>query len=117
MSFFGPQRDERAARLLGKQLDFSVPLLQAVKVSFEKKFCRSLESLEAVNIIPQLQTPPLLIIHDKYDPVLPFHNAVDLARVWKNSGLLTTHGMGHVGNLDALTPINKVLDFLVAPGD
>lgn len=102
---------------LAGKLGFSDPMRERVKHSFEKKFHRNIDSLEAIHIVPQLETPPLLIIHDKYDPVLPFHNALDLASVWKNSGLLTTHGIGHEATLDALTVINKVLDFLATPGD
>lgn len=102
---------------LAEKLGFSDQIRESVKQSFEKKFQRSIESLEAVQIVPQLKTPPLLIVHDKYDPVLPFHNALDLADVWKNSGLLTTHGIGHEAILDALTVMNKVLGFLATPGD
>ena len=102
---------------LAERLGFSDRIREGVKHSFEKKFQRSIESLEAVHIVPQLKTPPLLIIHDKYDSVLPFHNALDLAGVWKNSGLLTTYGIGHEAILDALTVMNKVLDFLATPGD
>ena len=102
---------------LAEKLGFSDRIRQAVKQSFEKKFQRSIESLEAVHIVPQLETPPLLIIHDKYDPVLPFHNALDLAGVWKNSGLLTTHGIGHEAIMESLTVMNKVLGFLATPGD
>ena len=102
---------------LVEKLGFSDHLRESVKQSFEKKLDRSLDSLEAVRIVPQLKTPPLLIVHDKYDPVLPFHNALDLAGVWKNSGLLTTHGIGHEAILDSLTAINKVLGFLATPGD
>ena len=75
-------------------------VLQAVKGIFETKFNRSIESLEAVRMVPKLTTPPLLVFHDRDDPLLPYHNALDLTRVWKNSELIDTLGTSHHSILD-----------------
>jgi len=97
---------------LADKLGISDEVLSSVKKSFEDKFNRSIESLEALKIVPQLITQPLLVVHDKDDPILPFHNAVDLVGVWKNSELITTHGIGHETILDDPNLIEKVVCFL-----
>ena len=52
---------------LARQLRISDKVFQKVKGLFEIKFNRSIESLEAVQIVPKLKTPPLLILHDPTD--------------------------------------------------
>ena len=99
---------------LAERLQMSDQVLQAVKGIFETKFNRSIESLEAVRIVPQLTTPPLLVFHDRDDPLLPYHNALDLTRVWKNSELIGTLGTSHHSILDDPAAIRATLSFFRA---
>ena len=99
---------------LAERLQMSDEVLQAVKGIFETKFNRSIESLEAVRIVPQLTTPPLLVFHDRDDPLLPYHNALDLTRVWKNSELIGTLGTSHHSILDDPAAIRATLSFFRA---
>ena len=85
---------------LAEKLQMSAEVLPKVKGIFETKFNRSIESLEAVRIVPKLTTPPLLVFHDRDDPLLPYHNALDLTGVWKNSELIGTLGSSHHSILD-----------------
>ena len=86
-------------------------VLSKVKEHFEKKFNRSIEGLEAVRIVPKLTTPPLLVFHDRDDTLLPYHNALDLTRVWKNSELVGTLGTSHHSILDDPTAIRTTRCF------
>jgi hypothetical protein len=63
-------------------------VLERVKRTFESRFGRIIESLEAVRVIPRLDLSPLLICHDALDPLLPHHNALDVLRALKDSRLL-----------------------------
>ncbi len=101
---------------LASTLQISDEVLEKIKLVFEKKFGRSIESLEAVRIVPHLKTPPLLIVHDKNDHLLPYHNALDLTGVWKNSQLITTIGKGHMPILDDGQVIEEALSFIKASG-
>lgn len=101
---------------LAEKLQMSSNVLQKAKAIFETTFDRSIESLEAVNIVPQLNTPPLLIFHDRDDPLLPYHNALDLNRVWKNSELIGTLGTSHHSILDDPAVIRAALSFFRASG-
>ncbi|MCI0627844.1 MAG: alpha/beta hydrolase [Acidobacteria bacterium] len=96
---------------LAERLQMAPEVLQAVKGIFETKFNRSIESLEAVRIVPKLTTPPLLVFHDRDDPLLPYHNALDLTGVWKNSQLIGTLGTSHHSILDDPAAIRMTLSF------
>jgi pimeloyl-ACP methyl ester carboxylesterase len=102
---------------LAEKLNMSAEVLQKVKRIFETRFNRSIESLEAVQIVPKLATPPLLVFHDHDDPLLPYHNAVDLTRVWKNSQLIGTLGSTHHSILDDPGVIRATVEFLRATKD
>lgn len=97
---------------LAEKLHMSAEVLQKVKSIFETKFSRSIESLEAVRIVPKLTTPPLLVFHDRDDPLLPYHNALDLTGVWKNSQLIGTLGSTHHSILDDPGVIRATVEFL-----
>ena len=85
---------------LGAKLQLPETVLGNVKRMFERKFLRTIESLEAVCIVPHLKHFPLLVCHDKDDSLLPHHNALDLVRVWTGSELITSLGAGHETILD-----------------
>ena len=97
---------------LAEKLHMSAEVLQKVKSIFETKFSRSIESLEAVHIVPKLTTPPLLVFHDRDDPLLPYHNAMDLTGVWRNSQLIGTIGTSHHSILDDTAVTGATLSFL-----
>jgi len=96
---------------LAEKLQMSPEVLQEVKGVFETRFNRSIESLEAVRIVPLLTTPPLLVFHDRDDPVLPYHNALDLTGVWKNSQLVGTLGSTHHSILDDPGVVSATVSF------
>ena len=97
---------------LAQKLQISTEVLGRIKEYFETKFNRDIESLEAVRIVPQLITPPLLVFHDRDDPLLPYHNALDLTGVWKNSQLVGTLGTSHHSILDDPAVIGATISFL-----
>lgn len=102
---------------LAEKLQMPVEVLSKVKEHFEKKFNRSVESLEAVRVVPQLTTPPLLVFHDRDDALLPYHNAMDLTGVWKNSELIGTLGTSHHSILDDPAAIRTTVSFFDAIKD
>lgn len=51
-----------------------------------------------------------LLIHDKYDPVTPYHASQKVHEVWKDSRLITTEGYGH--SLHQADVNKAILDFL-----
>src|SRR5262245_36161817 len=102
---------------MAERLRIPLRVLERVKRDFETRFGRSLESLEAVRVIPRLELPPLLICHDALDPLLPHHNALDLLRAWKGSRLLTTSGAWHGGIVDDPAVVNATIAFIQGRDD
>jgi pimeloyl-ACP methyl ester carboxylesterase len=97
---------------MAEKLGIPPPVLKRVKSGFETRFGRSIESLEAVSIIPRLKLPPLLICHDAHDPLLPHHNALDVLRVWKDSCLVTTSAAWHGAIIDDPVVVNSITSFI-----
>ena len=98
---------------LGAKLQLPETVLGNVKRMFERKFLRTIESLEAVCIVPHLKHFPLLVCHDKDDSLLPHHNALDLVRVWTGSELITSLGAGHETILDDPRLIQATTAFIL----
>ncbi|MCI0620326.1 MAG: alpha/beta hydrolase [Acidobacteria bacterium] len=96
---------------LAEMLQIPERIFADTKLVFERKFNRTIESLEALLVIPQLKTPPLLIFHDRDDPIIPHHNALDLLRVWKDAQLIDTPG-GHEDILVSPQFIEETTSFL-----
>ena len=51
-----------------------------------------------------------LIIHDELDPVIPYSDAQEIHKAFKNSQIFTTQGLGH--GLKSKQVIDKIIDFI-----
>ena len=51
-----------------------------------------------------------LLIHDEFDPVIPYSDALEIQSGFKNSHLFTTQGLGH--GLRSKEVIDKIIDFI-----
>lgn len=51
-----------------------------------------------------------LIIHDKFDPIIPYTDALEIKKSYKNSTLITTTGLNH--GLKSKKVVKAILDFL-----
>lgn len=54
-----------------------------------------------------------LIIHDQHDPEAPYGYSIPLHKVWTQSRLVTTKGLGH--NLKSPAVVKEVVDFIGEP--
>ncbi len=54
-----------------------------------------------------------LLIHDKHDPVTPFHASEKVHANWADSTLIATEGLGHSLHQDGVN--KKIADFLKSP--
>lgn len=53
-----------------------------------------------------------LIIHDKYDNIIPYSDAIEINKNYKHSKLITTDGLGHSLNHDSVH--SYIYDFLAS---
>lgn len=68
----------------------------------------------SMRAIGRLVRTPLLVVHDQDDGVVPFPEALETVRVFRDAGLLATHGLGHVRVLRDAIAIEEIVRF-VAP--
>ena len=81
-------------------LEIPENVTQGMVQHFEAIFERSIDKIDAVRIARQIETPPLLIFHDKEDSLLSHSRAAELANAWNHAELISTSGNGHHSILD-----------------
>jgi pimeloyl-ACP methyl ester carboxylesterase len=59
--------------------------------------------------------PPLLVVHDRYDRIVPWSHAAEICSTWKNAELLTTTGLGHRGVRRNPEIVARAVNFLRLP--
>jgi pimeloyl-ACP methyl ester carboxylesterase len=57
-------------------------------------------------------TPPLLLVHDRGDRIVPSDHAERIRRAWREAELLMTSGLGHRGVRRNGTVIKRAVAFL-----
>lgn len=82
-----------------------------LKMSF-KKVKLDFMKLNITDILADVTYNQLLIIHDKYDKMLPYYYATEINAKAKNCELMTLKNKGHSGMLFEKIVIDKVLSFL-----
>lgn len=85
---------------------------QGMVQHFEAIFQRSIDKIDAVRVARQIETPPLLIFHDKEDSLLSHSRAAELATVWKHAELMSTSGNSHHSILDDPGVVRETMFFL-----
>lgn len=68
-------------------------------------------SVSVQAMIPYITTPGL-VIHDRQDPVIPFHDAETIAEHWHDSRLVATEGLGHYKILRDSFVVEQIVDFM-----
>lgn len=72
---------------------------------------RSIESFDVENTA-RSRTEPVLLIHDRDDPAVPYTNAQTIASVWQGAEVMLTTGLGHNRILMSEQIITRVCEFL-----
>ena len=80
----------RAARYLG----FGEAVGRRAQARIERRFDFPFAATRGTDLAPAIDIP-LLVIHDRADPVVPHDVAARLAGVWPGATLKTTSGLGH----------------------
>lgn len=69
-------------------------------------------TLKVEDILKDVDYKKLLLVHDKFDKMLPYAYSKEIAAVAKKSELMTLENKGHSGMLFEKEVIDKVVDFL-----
>jgi hypothetical protein len=59
---------------------------------------------------------PLLVVHDRDDREVPWHDGAAIAAAWPGAALFTTEGIGHRKVLRDSRVVARVVDFLTGGG-
>ena len=79
----------------------------------EKRFDRTFEQMEISKLVQKTDYNKLLIIHDRQDKILPFHNAQRIHNLNPGSKLYATEGKGHYRILWDEDVIKEIKDFML----
>lgn len=82
---------------------------QAFIQAFEEKFKSKREQFSMVEYMKKVDAVGL-VIHDKYDDVIPFAGGWRIYENWKNARFLKTSGLGH--SLQGEAVYQAILDFI-----
>ncbi len=102
---------ENAGKTLGLPKSVSNEFLHLV----EDRFQAPLSEASVSNWANQLRVRAGLIVHDRYDPVVPFTTAEQIFSTWNNASLLVAEGLGHYHLMKNPDLIERVADFIHAP--
>lgn len=71
-------------------------------------------SWDALHIptLARSMTVPMLLVHDRQDPDVPYAHAVEIAEAWPGAELLTTTGLGHRALLRNPEVVRRTTEFL-----
>jgi pimeloyl-ACP methyl ester carboxylesterase len=69
-------------------------VIEAMKRRFEKRFDLIWEELDLPRLAPAMRAP-LLVVHDRLDPEIPWSDGAAIAEAWPGARLHTTEGLGH----------------------
>jgi pimeloyl-ACP methyl ester carboxylesterase len=101
------------SRRFAQYLGLSERVRERVASRLERRLGVPLRSLELPEAVAGIEAEAL-IIHDKEDAEVPFHEGEKVARSWPKAQLLTTRGLGHRALLRDPWVIRKTIDFLQA---
>jgi pimeloyl-ACP methyl ester carboxylesterase len=92
-----------------KILGLSDKFMKATENYFKQRYGYQFEEFNSKIFAKDIKTPTL-IIHDKYDKIVPYNEAHDIKGVMANSELMITEGAGHSLHKDIV--YTKIMDFL-----
>lgn len=98
---------ERYIHMLG----FNDRIRDQLNLTIEKRFGNKPENFETGKFLENSQLEGL-IIHDKHDSIIPYEDALQLHKNFKNSKLITTDGLGHSLNHPSVT--TYINDFITS---
>jgi len=94
----------------------SMKLPTRVKKSFwellERKLGTPLDQADLSKAAGRVKVKDLLIVHDRFDPVVAFRSAEEIHEAWENSTLLISEGYGHYRLMKNLDLVRRVTEFM-----
>ncbi len=94
--FLAPPRSPAAWVVkFGEALALRAPLREALNARLRRTLGISPEELDLPTMSGDMRAP-LLVVHDRGDPEVPWSDGAAIAAAWPGARLVTTEGLGHV---------------------
>ncbi len=104
-----PSEMQRIMNGFQKILGLSDKFMQQTEEYFESRYNYRFEDFSMAKFCNEIDIPSL-IIHDKFDKIVPYNEAISLNENLKNSKLILTEGAGHSLNKDSIN--NQIINFI-----
>ena len=98
----------------GKALALRAPLREALNARLERTLGISPVDLDLPAMSGAMRAP-LLVVHDRADPEVPWSDGAAIAAAWPGARLLTTEGLGHQRILRDPAVLAEVARFVAGP--
>ena len=83
----------------------------AMRRNLETRLRMRWDDIHIPTLAPRLRVP-VLVVHDREDPDVPYGHAEEIVRAWPDARLMTTAGLGHRAILRDPTVLRAALEFL-----
>jgi len=112
--FLGPTGGPRdwAERFRG-QLGLSLTTMARLRLRSERWLGASWDEFD-VAWLAKGQRAPLLLLHDRDDPEVPWSDGAGIAEAWPGARLVTTEGLGHRRILRDASVVSQAVEFVAA---
>jgi pimeloyl-ACP methyl ester carboxylesterase len=101
----------RFAAAFADSLGVSPAAMTAMRERSERRLGIRWADLEAPVMARDLDVP-LLVIHDRDDPTVPWTDGAAIAAAWPGAELVTTEGLGHRDVVREASVVNRIVAFL-----
>jgi len=78
----------------------------------ERKLGTPLDQADLSKAADRVKVKDLLIVHDRFDPVVAFRSAEEIHEAWENSTLLISEGYGHYRLMKNPDLVRRVTEFI-----
>lgn len=97
-----------------RTLGLSDAAMRRFRESTERQFQFRWEDLDVPAMAARMETPPLLVVHDREDRETAWQDGAEIAGSWPNARLETTTGLGHVRILRDPEVVGRIVEFIRA---
>lgn len=101
-------------KVFGQALGISQQVLDRFAANVEHDLKFRWEELVITSVSREVDTPPLLVVHDRDDRETFWRESQDIVAAWPDATLRTTTGLGHRRILRDASIVSEVVEFVVA---
>jgi pimeloyl-ACP methyl ester carboxylesterase len=116
LAFVAPMADPLPyTRAFAGRLGFGERVRTRLVRRIERRVDMPLSAFDVPAMAGQVDTPPLLLVHDQKDAETSWSDSAAIAQAWPSARLVTTSGLGHRRLLRDPAVVAEVVGFVAAP--